>query len=81
MHQSACGLPVVTADHPGNAAGDLVVEGVNGFCSGLSAREFGEGILAGLDPHRIGVSDCRATAAAYDWGRIVEALEKVYQNI
>ena len=77
----ACGLPVVTADHPGNAARDLVVPGVNGFCCGLSAEEMWEGIRAGLDLHRVGASDCRETAAAYDWGRIVEALEKVYQNI
>lgn len=81
LEAMACGLPVVTTDHPGNAAGDLVVPGVNGFCCGLSAGAMGEGILAGLDLHRARTSNCRATAAAYDWGRIVEALEKVYQNI
>ncbi|WP_286878728.1 glycosyltransferase family 4 protein [Methanoculleus sp. UBA413] len=81
LEAMACGLPVVTADHPGNAAGDLVVEGVNGYCSGLSAGEMGEGILAGLDLSRARAPDCRDAAATYDWGRIVEALEKVYQNI
>ena len=80
LEAMACGLPVVTVDHPGNAAGDLVVEGVNGFCSGLSAGELGEGILAALDLHRTRASDCREAAAAYDWDRIVDTLEKVYQN-
>lgn len=81
LEAMACGVPVVTADHPGNAVRDLVVPGVNGYCSGLSAGEFGEGIRAGLNLHHARASDCRAAAAAYDWGRIVEALEKVYQNI
>lgn len=81
LEAMACGLPVVTVDHPGNAARDLVVPGVNGFCCDLSAGAVGEGILAGLDLHRGGVSGCQATAKGYDWGRIVEALEKVYQNI
>jgi len=80
LEAMACGVPVVTADHPGNAARDLVQEGVNGFCCPLSAGELGEGILAGLDLHRDRASNCRATAAAYDWGRIVDKLEKVYQN-
>ncbi|MBA7486603.1 Alpha-monoglucosyldiacylglycerol synthase [subsurface metagenome] len=81
LEAMACGLPVVTTDHPGNAAGDLVQEGVNGYRSGLSAGEMGEKILAALDLRRVRASDCRAAAAAYDWGRIVDTLEKVYQNI
>ncbi|WP_214083852.1 glycosyltransferase [Methanoculleus sp.] len=80
LEAMACGLPVVTTDHPGNAAGDLVQEGVNGYRSGLSAGELGEKIRAGLDLHRVRASDCRTAAAAYDWSRIAETLEKVYQN-
>ncbi|MCM2465214.1 glycosyltransferase family 4 protein [Methanoculleus oceani] len=80
LEAMACGLPVVTTDHSGNAAADLVVPGVSGFRSGLSAGEMGGRILAALDLHRTRASDCRAAAAAYDWGRIVDILEKVYQN-
>lgn len=81
LEAMACGLPVVTTDHPGNAARDLVVEGVNGFCSGLSAGEIGEGIVKILCNSNIDDRKCVTLAETYDWNRIVEALEQRYSAI
>ncbi len=81
LEAMACGLPVVTTDHPGNAARDLVVPGVTGFCSGLSAGELGEGIVKVLRNSNIDDHKCVALAEAYDWNRIVEALEQRYSAV
>jgi len=78
LEAMACGLPVVTVDHPGNAAGDLVVEGVNGYCSGLSAGELGEGILAGLEEGAQVRDGCLRTAGGYRWEEIVRRIEVIY---
>jgi len=81
LEAMACGVPVVTADHPGNAAGDLVVEGVNGYRSGLSAGELGEGILVGLDRAAELRDGCLRTAGGYRWEEIAGATEKYYRGI
>jgi glycosyltransferase involved in cell wall biosynthesis len=78
LEAMACGLPVVTADHPGNAARDLVVEGVNGFCCGLSAGEMGEGILEALDEGAQMRDGCLRTAGGYRWEEIVRRIEVIY---
>ncbi len=78
LEAMACGLPVVTVDHPGNAARDLVVPGVNGYCSGLSAGELGEGILVGLDRAAELRDGCLRTAGGYRWEEIVRRIEVIY---
>lgn len=77
----AAGIPVVTTDHPGNAAGDLVVEGVNGLCCGLSAGELGEGILCWLDkgPENRGL--ITRTVQDFDWGRVTMQVEGYYSDL
>ena len=81
LEAMACGIPVVTVDHPGNATKDLVVPGVNGYCSGLSAGEMGEGILAGLDRAAELQDGCLRTAGGYRWEEIAVRLEKIYNDI
>ena len=81
LEAMACGLPVVTVDHPGNAAGDLVVEGVNGYRSPLSAGEMGEGIRAGLDEGAQMRDGCLRTAEGYRWEEIAVRLEEFYNGI
>ncbi len=81
LEAMACGLPVVTVDHPGNAAGDLVVEGVNGFSCGLSAGELGEGILFWLENGSEDRDMITRTARNYDWDKVTVQVEEHYSNL
>jgi glycosyltransferase involved in cell wall biosynthesis len=49
LEANACGLPVVTVDHPDNAARHLIFEGGNGFVVALVAADIAAGIEAVLD--------------------------------
>lgn len=80
LEAMACGVPVVTTDHPGNAARDLIVPGVNGYRPGLSAGELGEGILAGLERGAQMRDGCLRTAGEYQWEEIVRRIEAVYDR-
>jgi len=53
---------------------------VNGYCSGLSAGELGEGILAGLDRVAELRAGCLRTAREYRWEEIVRRIEAVYDR-
>ena len=81
LEAMACGLPVVTTDHPGNAAGDLVVEGVNGFCCELSAGEMGEKILLWLNKGPEDRDLITRTARDFDWDKVTVQVEKHYSNL
>ncbi len=81
LEAMACGLPVVTVDHPGNAARDLVVPGVNGYCSGLSAGELGEGILFWLENGSEDRDLITRTAREFDWDKVTVQVERYYSNL
>lgn len=66
LEANACGLPVVTIDHPANAARELIVEGENGRLSKLSARDLAKQLRAELT----NPSNAKAVsglARSYDW--------------
>ncbi len=77
LEANACGIPVVTVNHPQNAAQDLITEGRNGYICSLSATDMADKIQQAL-----GRSDwekgCREFAAGYDWDRIADQVEKAY---
>lgn len=81
LEAMACGVPVVTVDHPGNAVRDLVVPGVNGYCSGLSAGELGEGILFWLKNGSEDRDLITRTAQDFDWGNVTVQVERYYSNL
>jgi glycosyltransferase involved in cell wall biosynthesis len=81
LEAMACGLPVVTVDHPGNAVCDLVEEGVTGYLCGLSAEEIAERtlfILQGGFHRKWGLRD---RGERYAWDTIVSRLESLYKSI
>ncbi|OPY27215.1 MAG: UDP-D-galactose:(glucosyl)lipopolysaccharide-1,6-D-galactosyltransferase [Methanocella sp. PtaU1.Bin125] len=83
LEAMACGLPVLTVDAPGNAAGDLVKDGAGGCVVPLDDRALREAIngLLSDDPGRRRMADrCAADAEKYDWGRLVPALEAAYRR-
>jgi glycosyltransferase involved in cell wall biosynthesis len=76
----ACGLPVVTVDHPANAIRELITE-KNGFLSTLSAEDLAEKIREALAHHEEMHDACVSTAAAYDWDRIAMECEEYYRSV
>ncbi len=80
LEAMACGLPVVTADHPRNAVRDLVSDRTGLLCR-LTPEDLAEAIAAALDSYPSQAPACRAAAEGFDWELIAERLEKVYQSI
>jgi glycosyltransferase involved in cell wall biosynthesis len=76
----ACGLPVVTTDHPDNAIGELITN-ETGFLSGQSAEDLAEKIRVALRRYPEMKMNCAISAEAYDWDRIVDRLEIYYQSL
>jgi L-malate glycosyltransferase len=76
----ACGLPVVTTDHPANAIRDLITER-NGFLCFLSPEDLAEKICLGLRHHTGMRKACVETADPYDWDRITLDIESCYRSI
>ena len=76
----ACGLPVVTIDHPSNAIRDLITEN-NGFLCSLSAEDLADKISLALVHHVVMKNACIESAKSFDWDRIILDLESYYQSV
>ena len=76
----ACGLPVVTVDHPANAVRELITEN-NGFLCSLSAQDLADKISLAL-LHYIEMRDaCIVSAESFDWDSITSDIESYYQSV
>jgi glycosyltransferase involved in cell wall biosynthesis len=80
LEANACGLPVVTVNHPRNAAKDLVVSGENGFVCQLSEEDLAGKILLAIENKKAMENKCRDYARQYDWDRVADQLEDVYKD-
>ncbi len=79
LEANACGIPVVTVNHPQNAAQDLIQEGRNGYTCGLSPADMADKIQQAL-ARSDWEEGCREFAAAYGWDRVADLVEKAYRK-
>jgi glycosyltransferase involved in cell wall biosynthesis len=76
----ACGLPVVTINHPANAMCDLINEN-NGFLCSLSAEDLANTICQALQRHKEMRTSCILSAELYDWEIILSDIEAFYRSV
>jgi glycosyltransferase involved in cell wall biosynthesis len=76
----ACGIPVITVDHPANAIRDLITE-KNGFICPLSEKDLADTIRIALQRYAEMKNDCIDSAATFDWQRITTDIERYYQSV
>jgi glycosyltransferase involved in cell wall biosynthesis len=77
LEANACGIPVVTVNHPQNAAQELIMEGRNGFICDLSGADMADKVQQALSAEGW-ENRCKEFAAAYDWDNIAESAELAY---
>jgi glycosyltransferase involved in cell wall biosynthesis len=76
LEANACGLPVVTADHPDNATRHLIAEGENGFLADVNAASLAQALSIAMN--RAASMDPRASAQRRgylrDWDEVAAAV-------
>jgi glycosyltransferase involved in cell wall biosynthesis len=78
LEANACGLPVITAEHPHNAVCELIEHGKNGFLCQLSVEDLARKILAAHGNRGDQSRECARRAQAYDWKNIALMTESFY---
>ena len=76
----ACGLPVVTVDHPANAIRELVTE-KTGFLCQTDPNDLARGIREALKHSADLRTDCIAASATYGWDSIAAQCEDYYRSV
>lgn len=74
----ACGLPVVTTNHPDNHARELLKEGVNGWLADLSATSLADSIASALDSRAAAGKPAPGEADTLGWDACVDRTIEVY---
>jgi glycosyltransferase involved in cell wall biosynthesis len=76
----ACGLPVVTIDHPDNAIRDLISPDT-GFLAGNSAEDLAEKVRIALRRHPEMRAACMHAAERYDWDLSALRMSEFYRAL
>lgn len=76
----ACGLPVVTIDHPGNASRELVSPGC-GALAQLNPSDLASKVRQILGMSGMNRQECQARAAGFDWDIIADRTESYYSEL
>jgi glycosyltransferase involved in cell wall biosynthesis len=77
LEANACGLPVLTLDHPDNAAKDLIKEGVNGFVFNNS-KELAKHINYIMKSGKEDALHYLKSVEQYDWQHTVDYVLDAY---
>jgi glycosyltransferase involved in cell wall biosynthesis len=75
LEANACGLPVITVDHPDNAAKDLIKDSIRGKVSELSAKALASHILFYLESEKETYSLTKP-AKLFSWNEV----SKIYSS-
>ena len=82
LEANACGLPVVTIDHPDNASRHLVEHGCNGFVVPLDAGAIATAIESCLEAVDSGsMSPATGIREGQHWSTVVDRLERVFYEV
>lgn len=74
LEANACGMPVVTINHPNNAASKIAC----GIVCDANARNFAEALLEAMEKKKKLRKMCVNNARKYDWDRITKKIVEVY---
>ena len=80
LEAMACGLPVVTVNHPGNATTDLVTP-QTGIITSLSPERLAGSVRTCLQDHGRFRDACRTKAKDYDWESVVDRAIGYYASV
>jgi glycosyltransferase involved in cell wall biosynthesis len=78
LEAMACGLPVVTLDHPRNAVREFITD-QTGFSCTADGADIADKILPALQSSRSMGEECREYAETFDWDLVVGHLEELYR--
>jgi glycosyltransferase involved in cell wall biosynthesis len=79
IEANACGVPVITTNHPRNAAKDFIVQNENGFLFKGTSEDLVENIMNVFSKNNWS-NACKKYASQYDWNVITRGLEEYYQK-
>lgn len=79
IEANACGIPVLTLDHPNNAARDLIEQEVNGSLFDGTGSSLAAAIESVLDvPAEAWRDRCRAFAHRFEWSMLAGEVARAY---
>lgn len=81
LEANACGLPVITVNHPQNAAKDLITNGENGFICEFNKDDLANKILMALKQKDQMKNRCKDFSKHYDWNNIINICETYYKKL
>ncbi len=78
LEANACGLPVITINHPDNAAKSFVIDKKNGILTDLNDLSLCKSIKYLLKNKRK-TTIYKKFSQEFDWGRITKKIERIYK--